>query len=351
MRQSLNLDSIEKAIRSAFEKGDPSDRAFREKVYRSAFGALDRALQANPNVTQDIVARRRQALSQTISAIESEFIPAVPAVDTPATARASQSTPAPVTQEQRSEPGFAPTLAGEDRNYASAADDDYDDGIDPPSYEGYGRPQRRSRSWLAIVVTLAILAVVGAGAWWMFAPSGPESFPRPPQDAEDFTPEQPAPGQPPRIVGGGDTLDDWIAVFDPADPTTVTAPGDSRAEITEDDGERFIRIRSGASGSPILFDVGQGVLEEVAGKRTVFNIVARAQEGEETQISVDCSLGELGDCGRKRYAVGSTREEFLFEMELPATNPGAGGTIAINPDIEGGGKSLDVYAIRVTPAE
>ncbi|TIT51293.1 MAG: hypothetical protein E5W72_11680, partial [Mesorhizobium sp.] len=38
------LDAIEKAIRNAFEKGNAEDRTFRERVYRSAFAALDRAL-------------------------------------------------------------------------------------------------------------------------------------------------------------------------------------------------------------------------------------------------------------------------------------------------------------------
>ena len=343
------MDSIEKAIRSAFEKGDPSERTYREKVYRSAFAALDRALQSNPNVTQEMVARRRQALSTTISAIESEFLPAVPAVE-PTMRQSAPVEPQPrQPATARAEPSFEPTLEGEERNSASRSDYS-DDEVAPDVYVPNTRPSRRNRSWVATLVTIAVVALVGIGAWWLFAPPGPESFPRPTEDAEDFTPEPAEPGIPPRVIGA-DNLDDWIVVFDPADPTTVTAPGDSSAEVMDDDGEQFIRIRSGSSGAPILFDVGQGVLEQVAGRRTVFNIEARAQEGEETQISVDCSLGELGDCGRKRYAVGVTREEFLFEIELPSVDPGAGGTIAINPDIENDGKAVDIFAIRVTPAQ
>ena len=69
---------IEKAIRSAFEKGDAEDKSFREKVYRSAFAALDRALQQNPNVTVEVAIRRRKALQAQITEIESEFIAAAP---------------------------------------------------------------------------------------------------------------------------------------------------------------------------------------------------------------------------------------------------------------------------------
>ena len=73
----LRLDVIEKAIRSALEKGDADDRAFREKVYRSAFAALERALQGNPDLAPEIAAKRRSDLQAKIAEIETEFIPAV----------------------------------------------------------------------------------------------------------------------------------------------------------------------------------------------------------------------------------------------------------------------------------
>src|SRR5690606_4140259 len=106
-------------------------------------------------------------------------------------------------------------------------------------------------------------------------------------------PPQTGAGEGPRVPGTEQTFEGWLGIFTPADPATVTAPGDSRAEVMEEDGEQFMRIRSGASGSRVLFDVGQGILEQVAGRRAVFNVVARAGEGQGTQISVDCSLGEL----------------------------------------------------------
>ncbi|TIT23575.1 MAG: hypothetical protein E5W70_07425, partial [Mesorhizobium sp.] len=77
------MDAIEKAIRNAFEKGNADDRAFRERVYRSAFAALDRALQANPNVTVEVAIKRRKAVQAKITEIESEFLPAVADVAAP----------------------------------------------------------------------------------------------------------------------------------------------------------------------------------------------------------------------------------------------------------------------------
>jgi len=340
------MDSIENAIRSAFAKGDPDDRAFREKVYRSAFGALDRSLKANPNMTEAVAQRRRETLLAAITAIETEFVPARPAPAPRASAqpevRGAPEVAAPMAERPRDarEAAFSPTLDGERRPPSGRA---ADEPVAAPLREGRrGRPRRRSRL-VGPLVFLLLLAGLAAGVWWMATSGALQRLlaPTPPATGESAAP---------RVPGAADSLADWVDVFTPADPTTISAPGDSRAEVMEEDGERFVRITAGASGSPVLFDVGQGVLESVAGKRAVFTILARAREGAETQISVDCTLGELGDCGRKRYVVGTTRDEYLFEIDLPARAPGSGGTIAINPDVEGGGKAIDVYAIRVLPA-
>ena len=61
------LDAIEKAIRKAFEKGDASKRPFREKVYRSAFAALERTLEARDDLSDDAKLARRDNLKATIT--------------------------------------------------------------------------------------------------------------------------------------------------------------------------------------------------------------------------------------------------------------------------------------------
>jgi hypothetical protein len=119
----------------------------------------------------------------------------------------------------------------------------------------------------------------------------------------------------------------------------------------QDDSGSFLRVRSGKSGSAVSFDVGQGVLEQLAGKHAVFDIVARAEEGKDTQMSIDCNFGELGDCGRKRYAVGHEKNEYLFDVDFPDKRPGAAGAIAVNSDFDGQGKSVDIYEIRVSVVE
>jgi hypothetical protein len=480
------LDVIEKAIRAALEKGDAENKGFREKVYRSAFAALDRALQANPNVTVETAISRRKSLQAKITEIESEFIPAVPEIDpaifdfsenvsaqTPAepevrSAPAAPAAPAapvapiataprveptapaapvvepmapagpvvsaaptvsvvepvaptvdaagtqaqspapridvsppspsavapaidlgiarnapparPAAANGRTEPSFAsePAIGGpvtvtppEDPT-AFTAPDVAALAMDPPppvseeeTYEVSPDPdaavaRERRRPYSAMFIAVTLLVAGAMGLWWAAdtgllksAAERDTSVPNPPAtaDAEDFIPEDQEPVQAPRKPGETDALKNWISVFTPADANGVSAPSDTSVEVVQGDEGEVLRIRSGTSGSAILFDVGQGVLEQIAGKRAIFDIVASAEEGQETQISVSCNFGELGDCGRKRYAVGHERGEFLFEVEMPAGEPGAGGTIAISSDISNEGKAVDISEIKVSIGE
>jgi hypothetical protein len=388
------LDAIEKAIRNAFERGNAEDRAFREKVYRSAFAALDRALQANPGVTVETAIKRRKTMQAKIAEIESEFLPAVsdgaaetggdspvppvelapapgPAVEWPVAgpgeaAGPEQAEPPSVTIDHPAQPASEtpdspglpvvpdikpePVLAGSPAAAATAGFADAE--VEPDRDER--RARRRRLPAASMIVGVALLAALAAGIWWgvqagMFGiPAGPGTAAPPSSTVvdQDSTPdgEAAAPARP----GDAEHGRDWITVFSPSDPTLVSAPTDAKAEVMRDDTGSFLRIRSGASGSAVSFDVGQGILEKMAGKHAVFVIAARAEEGSETQISVDCDFGELGDCGRKRYAVGRERNEFLFDVRFPDKHPGAAGAIAINSDFDKQGKSVDIYEIRVS---
>jgi hypothetical protein len=386
------LDAIEKAIRNAFEKGNADDRAFRERVYRSAFAALDRALQANPGVTVEVAIKRRKAVQAKITEIESEFLPAVPdvgpptdvdaaapAVEQPADSEAEAEPDAgaepappspdvvvdgpvkpPASEAPRSRvlpvvPDIMPEAAfpGVPEIDMSAPASTRDDDAEVMPDRDDRRVRGRRLPLTAIFLGVTLLAAAGIGLYFAAQTgvfkSAAELDTAPPRtpptvDDDDFTP----PGDTASPLNPGEADRDWINVFSPSDPTLVSAPSDAKAEVMRDDSGSFLRIRSGASGSAISFDVGQGVLEKLAGKHAVFDIIARSEEGKETQISVDCNFGELGDCGRKRYAVGHERNEYLFDVRFPDKRPGAAGTIAINSDFEKQGKSVDIYEIRVS---
>ena len=114
------MDVIEKAIRSALEKGDADDRAYRERVYRSAFAALDRALAGNPGISQEVAEQRRSDLQAKVAEIETEFIPAVSAAP-PEPARPAPPPAAPPPAEPEAQRGV-PTVELDDRPRRAAAD-------------------------------------------------------------------------------------------------------------------------------------------------------------------------------------------------------------------------------------
>jgi hypothetical protein len=375
------LDAIEKAIRNAFEKGNAEDRQFREKVYRSAFAALDRALKANPGVTVENAINRRKAMQAKIAEIESEFLPAVPDVDHAAldiavaadaasaapqvdapTARGSgagdrveepvisagdapRSRPAPVAPEIIPDRAEAEAPAPRD---AAASE------VEPDRDERRLRGRRLPLGTL--VAGLVLLAIIGGGLLWLtqsgfMRGAGQPTIEPSAQDAGQDGSHAPQQAASPLKPDGEDETRNWITVFTPSDPAAVSAPADAKVEAMKDDTGPFLRVRSGASGSPVAFDVGQGVLAQLAGKHAVFVIVARAQEGQETQMSVDCDFGNLGGCGRKRYTVANTRNEYLFDVNLPDKQPGGAGTISVNSDFDNKGKAVDIYEIRASVAQ
>jgi hypothetical protein len=433
------LDAIERAIRSALERGNATDKLFREKVYRQAFAALERALQANPSLTVETAIRRRKGLQAKITEIEAAYLPAAPrAVADPALSQLERElgidpadAPLPVVEPsvarpaqpqmpvQRAEPPLrtpepprpAPQIEPAAPRVEAAVppriepdltarrpveprfedmgnlDDipvsedivveadgptpvvpdimmetepEYVPAPDPAVVQADQRTATKRRPWAAIFTTVTLLCAIAIGIYIAnqmgllggnaardqeLADAQPE---QPPAESEDFEPG--AEGAP-ATSGQADPQRDWITVFVANDPSTVSAPGDAKAEAMRDDsGVALIRLTSGQSGSAILFDVGQGVLERISGKRATFDIVARALDGQDTQMSVACNFGELGDCGRKRYAVGSTRSDYLFEIDVPTAEAGAGGTIAINSDFANSGKSVDIFEIKVSVA-
>lgn len=380
--RGTRLDAIEKAIRNALEKGNAEDRAFREKVYRSAFAALDRALQANPGVTVEVAINRRKSIQAKITEIESEFLPAVPDVtprgEAPAVELAADAAPAVETGRAAPSPVVdGPVQSGSDAPHsrvlpvvpdimpepvlpgAPAIDMSPPASAQAAAEVAPDRDERRIKGrrlpLTAIFLGVTLLAAIGIGLFFAMqtgvfkTPAQLDTAPPqapPTVEDDDFTPADGETG--PAKPGAADQSRDWINVFSPTDPTHVSAPSDAKAEVMKDDTGSFLRIQSGASGSAISFDVGQGVLEKLAGKHAVFDIIARSEDGKETQMSVDCNFGELGDCGRKRYAVGQQQNEYLFDVKFPDKHPGSAGTIAINSDFDKQGKAADIYEIRVS---
>ena len=352
------MDPIEKAIRTALEKGPADDKTFRESVYRKAFEALDRALKANSGITVEAAINRRKDLQSKIAEIEAEHInpPVIPAVREPSPAVAVPAEAAPVVSPEGTqsddiriddtlgliEPGPAverlpgaadSTLVGE-RDERRAV-------------------RGRRRPFLRLLVTLVVLAAIAAGAWYAYRlglialPTDLGSFG---QQTTRRTPSSTGPavqGTPPAIAADADAQRAWITVFTPDSAKIVTAPEGASVEAMSDESGRFTRIRSGADGAPVGIPVPPAVLQKIAGKTATFDIVARAAEGKPTEIAVECRFDGV-DCGRRRFQMALEHTDYLVEVPMPA-NAGAGsGALEISSDFSKAGKAVDVYEVKVS---
>lgn len=341
------MDPIERAIRNALSKGDAGDAVYRQRVYASARTALERSA-TGPNAPAHEVANARlSSLSAAIGVIEEEFTPAVGRF-----AELAEPVIAIPETPLHSAPAIEHGPQDLDDYPVSPAQADPAIQLDRQAAQEARRPRRRA--YARFFVWATILAFLGIGAWWvatsgilMSALERDTSVPNPPAKLgeDEFEPKKGEAGAP---AAAADV--DWIDIFMPDNPAGASAPSGASAEVTGESDNKALRISSGTDSAAILFDVGEGVLEQMAGKKAVFDIVARSVDGKPVQIAVTCNFGELGDCGRRRYDITRDKADYLFEVQLPSVKPGAAGSIAIIADVEGVGRQVDIHAVRVSAA-
>lgn len=158
------MDSVEAAIRKAFEKGDTTDPEFRNKVYRSALAAFERQLAGRADTDSPAVERRREAVKATIMRIEKDQRAAAAALRTPTPAprplmsrpeaRPQASRPVlPIARPYRSEWRPEPEAQPEpEAPIAAAAPRAARPGRFEPAFESLPEPRaaaaaRRERAW------------------------------------------------------------------------------------------------------------------------------------------------------------------------------------------------------------
>lgn len=364
------VSDLQSALRNTLSKGDATDPAFRQRVYRAAMDALERATGSESDPQRR--SEQKQRLIAVIRDMEASYRRPPAAQER---ARGSQAGVAPpvstgvrrnsAAPRMRSEPKLRaePQLRAEPRSQAAAPADEF------PSI---GRDDRavaasRRRAPFAMMLSIVVLlALLGVGAWWVYSTGAFQStrerdtsVPNPPLELQnesfdgsrnraDATPSS----GPARIAAAGADDGNWVTLFKPSDPTTLTLVGDAAAAIDGDPFGQFARIVSPNSESAIGVDIPPGTLESLGGKTAQFSIVARADDDQETQMSVTCDLAEYGNCGRLRFDVIASDNEFLFSVDLPqdvrVTGPGR---LMIVTDISNAGKAVKLSNVRVREFE
>ena len=220
-----------------------------------------------------------------------------------------------------------------------------------------GRREKRPRGAFAAMFSAAVMAsFLGIGIWWvmdsgllMTAAERDTGVPNPPPSLsrDDYE------GGPQALNPGAGFSGDWTTVYTPGRDGAPQPRGDATAEVieqTEGDVLRIVSLSGGDSGE-VLVPLGAEVMQALAGRKSVLALTVRATASDPTQIYVKCAFSVLGDCGRHRFDVTYDATDILFDLDYDrALAPNEGGNLVINSDISGGGKGIDLLAVRIRPA-
>ena len=323
------------------EKGDALDPAFRQRVYASAEHALSRSLSAHAAMAPADKHRRIEKLRHIALQIEQEFAPAVDANGS----KPSQQHAAPNwriepenLQARPADFARAPTRSQRKASGSAAHD-----------LGGVSETSNRRLSRVFIFVTVFALAVM---LGWLFWTSG--ILDKPSQNTEnppvDQTSESSSNEAAPKIGGVSDADEGWISVFAPSDAASLDLADGLSAELQGAGGSSFVvlTLPDGQEGKGVAsIEVGRGLLENLRGKKIVFDIKARAADAEGAQMSVACDLAGMGLCQRTRFRLESQLIDNLVSVQLGDIAPEASGVLSISPDIEGKGRPIEIHSVRV----
>ncbi|MAS04211.1 MAG: hypothetical protein CL534_05910 [Ahrensia sp.] len=361
---------MQSALRNTLLKGDATDPAFRQRVYRAAMDAFERAMASEPDPQRR--SDQKQRLTAAIRDMEASYRRPPSA---PEPVRAPQAEVAPPVSLGARRNGAAPRMRPEPELRAEPqlrAEPRARTAPPPDDFPAIGRDDRavaapRRRAPFAMMFSIVVLlALAAAGGWWVYSTGAFQSteerdtsVPNPPLELqnENFDGSRgkadaaPSSG-PARIAAAGADDGNWVTLFKPSDPTTLTLVGDASAAIDGDPFGEFARIVSPNSESAIGVDIPPGTLESLAGKTAQFSLIARADDDQETQMSVTCDLAEYGNCGRLRFDVIASDNEFLFSVDLPQGVRISGpGRLMIVTDISNAGKAVKLSNVRVRELE
>ncbi|MDI7862255.1 hypothetical protein MRS76_09820 [Rhizobiaceae bacterium n13] len=385
------MSGLETAIRNALERADRSNAETRARIYQSARQALEAGLRKQDVNDPETVALQRQRLEVTIRQIEGEErarLHAEAAKAEPAAtangAPAPRATPHPQLHDQ---------VAGAPLDTAQPHEDTYADlgdmraesadrfgaaphaasakgqdigGLDVPA-ETVAHRRRRRTFFPRLFIFSTIIAALGIGIWWVYtsgllltAAQRDTSVANPPAhvEAEDFDNSSPVGTN--GEGGGLRTLDPqngfsnaWIEVLRP-DSADVTPRSNSAVDVVSGGGGQTVRItsrRPDDSGS-VEITIPAEALEQMAGKTSTIALTLQTEPDQPTQISVQCDFQSLGDCTRHRFSVTNEKSDVLFQVTFDRSlAPNGPGRLLVNSDIEGRGRSVNLYAVRILPGQ
>jgi hypothetical protein len=386
-RKGPIVSGLETAIRNALEKSDRSSAEVRARIYQSSRQALEAGLRKQGIDDPEVVAQQRQRLEVLVHTIEAEERNRLLSVVEDHVRREASRTSAPAQPISRATPQVAPPSPRTDEDdvlpveaqTTSRSGDDFHaergviapDARTAPAADAASlsfTPQRtakarRKKGLVArLFISFTLIAFFGFGAWWIYSsgillsPSERDTgVPNPPPEvqSEDFTGTEAAPQ--PSLEAGRGFSDAWEEVFNAERGNQGLQAGSLAAlEPISTAAGKAVRLTSRVSEADgnIAITVPADVLREMAGKSSTIAITLQSSSDRQTQLSISCDFGSLGDCARHRFTATPERADMLINVTFDRTlAPSNSGTIIINSDIDGNGRPVNLYSARILPGQ
>ena len=400
------MTGLDTAIREAIDRAGARDAETRQRVYRSARAALEKSIARRPDLDEATADQQRSRFDAIIAEIEAEkattevpVSPSAPLNAEPwAASQADPSSAVPSVSVDKgrddvgSDAADVPLLdAGEVREPAPDAaapvpdlkaeltGEDGDDTPPAAMFKGIGaevradnrpsrkaerqaqkrerrqarrsRPARRSaRLWSTLFLLVSVL-VFGALALWFLNVTGLVGDSTTiAGTANSFRKFDAA-----SAGGNSDLMTEdgfggaWSPIYVPGKSDTAQAGSSAKIEPVANERGKALRLTSSAADAngDIRIAVPAHLLAGMAGTSSIIALNVRAVDGKPTQIAVECDFGPLGHCGRRRFDVAVEMTDVVFRVDLSKAAPGGDGSILINTDIDGQGRSIDLFAVGV----
>jgi hypothetical protein len=229
--------------------------------------------------------------------------------------------------------------------------------------------RRKPRKFFArLLVFCLVVAFLGIGAWWIKT-SGvlltsaqrdtsvrnqPAQITPDDDDANDDNAELDSGSN-----AGLATIDpqdrfsaDWIQIFGPTDAAKAVSGSQAKIENVSENEGPTVRLTSQSSGDEgnVAIAVPAATLQKLSGKPATVAMTLQAITDAPTQITVECSFGTYGGCGRHRFDVTRQKSDALFQLRFDKPLPAdATGNLVFNSDVDGKSTGVNIYAIRVLP--
>ena len=149
------------------------------------------------------------------------------------------------------------------------------------------------------------------------------------------------------LTSEGDQLDSWTEIFGYQDVENVRGRGEALVETIDDGGDGGVRITSVNSSEFGEAQIPLDTDKLKAATSQKFAIALSIFAESPTQIYVKCQLKNGIETDRRRFQLNGGLNNVMLEMDMtgvasfdPAPH------IALNSDITGGGRSIDLYDVR-----